>query len=255
MACRRGLHQSERRVAVRVPGGRPAWAGHRRVGLGPPQRRRGPAVLPTRTGHTEGQAHQGGYRRRPGLPRRARRTDPVRVAPRRAPCQQPDRSRSQPTQTPATTDARTAYRPDRTDDHRRARQSRTCAADTTNLPSILCLLCWSPQRSPNSHKRSDRGPHAGSTRPPIPQCIGAPTLVWSMTPERCPSPWSWRRCDASFERTPSAFLPRGRLSGKLLGSARPEPHLVAWYRRLLRLHAPAANLPCSRIRCLGDGRR
>src|SRR6266511_3557232 len=45
MVRRRDLRQGQRCLAIRVPGGRPARAGHRRAGLGPPRRRRGPAVL------------------------------------------------------------------------------------------------------------------------------------------------------------------------------------------------------------------
>src|SRR3954469_21350557 len=47
-----------------------------------------------RAGRVEGDADRGGHRRRRRLPGGARRADPVRVAPRRAVRQQPDRSRS-----------------------------------------------------------------------------------------------------------------------------------------------------------------
>jgi hypothetical protein len=49
-----------------------------------PRRRRGQEVLPPGAVGAESQARRGGYRRRRGLPRRARRVDPVGVAPRRA---------------------------------------------------------------------------------------------------------------------------------------------------------------------------
>ena len=57
-----------RRVAIRVPGGRPAWTGHRRARVGSPGRSRGPPVLPTGTADVEGDAHRGSHRRRRGLP-------------------------------------------------------------------------------------------------------------------------------------------------------------------------------------------
>jgi hypothetical protein len=74
-----------------------------------------------------------------GPPRRARRADPVRMAPRRAVRQQPDRSRPRPPQTPAAVNARTTNKRHRTDHHRRARLHTAI----TNSPST-------PRRQPGS---------------------------------------------------------------------------------------------------------
>jgi hypothetical protein len=97
------------------------WRLRYNLGLSAARRRRGSTVLPLGARDTAGDAHRGGCRRRAGLPGRAGRAHPVGVASRRAACEQSDRGRSQPTQTPTTTDARAPDRPNRTGDHRRAR--------------------------------------------------------------------------------------------------------------------------------------
>ena len=82
---------------------------------------RRPAGSSTGVDHVEGDAVRGGHRRRAGLPAGPRRAGAGGVASRRAVCEQPDRGRPRPTQTPAATHARATHRPHRSGHHRRAR--------------------------------------------------------------------------------------------------------------------------------------
>jgi len=119
----RDIRQGQRGLALRLPGHRPGWAGHRRARVHPPRRSHGPPVLPPGVGHVEGDPERGGHRCRADLPGRLERADPVCLASRPAAREQPDRGRSQPAHTPTPTDARAPDRPDRAGDHRWARLS------------------------------------------------------------------------------------------------------------------------------------
>jgi len=65
---RRDVRQGQRGVALRVPGDRPARAGHRRARLVPPRRRWRAQILPAGALDVEGHTQRGNHRRRRALP-------------------------------------------------------------------------------------------------------------------------------------------------------------------------------------------
>jgi len=106
-------------VGLPVPGGRPAWPGHRRPALDHTRPDSCPALLhPRAAGRRDpGRGH---HRPRPRLPQSARRADPLGPAHRRAVRQQSGRGRSRTAQSPLP-DARAEAAPVSADPGRRSR--------------------------------------------------------------------------------------------------------------------------------------
>ena len=218
-------------MALRLPGDRPAWTGHRRAALGPPGRRRCPPILPPRPGHAEGKARRGHHRRRTVYPRCSTNSFP----PPGTMSSNTPTTRSRPT----TADSNTgygrcaAYAPtkQRRSSSRDTPSYRTYDADTTNSASASRRAHGSPPHSPNSHQRSDPSPPgmnrvdrpANATAPP-----GFPPIIGKRGPSAGPSmpvP-SWRSAPGLDQRSPGA-APNGPVGSWYNWLRPPAPRQLA----------------------------
>ena len=116
---RRDIREGCGPLAVRVPGRRPARAGHRRARLSPARRRRSAPVLRTALGH--GEPVEVVTDRAPALPRGDRGADPCRVFTTPSSMRTIGSKPTTDSSSTAPTDARTRTRSHRRRDHPRAR--------------------------------------------------------------------------------------------------------------------------------------